>query len=153
MLGQLVAAEQEGRGRAWEGDSDQDADDDSSFCEEEDGAAPTGTEGLAGFVLHGRASNMNSPVPSGGGKEAPAGRRLQLPGEDLLDYLDCSTAGTPLVSDDTADAMDPLASMKLVEVIRQGLAGVAAQDGGFLPAAVGQLPHREGTALRGLFPQ
>jgi hypothetical protein len=110
-----------------------------------------GSQGMAGFVLHGRASNMNSPAPSGGGVEA-AGRRVQLPGEDLLDYLDCATASTPLVSDDAADALDPLASMKLVEVIRQGLAAAAAQDGGFLPAAVGQLPYREATALRGLFP-
>ena len=71
----------------------------------------------------------------------------------LQDVMERSTAGTP-APDDPSDAQDPLSALSIKNIIRQGLAALAAADAGFLAAAGEQLgPGRELQALQELMKQ
>lgn len=73
-----------------------------------------------------------------------------LAADALSDVMERSAAPTP-TPEDPAEASDPLQSISLRALLRQGLGGLAAADPGFMTAAAGQLgPGPELRALEEL---
>jgi hypothetical protein len=124
VLGQLLFAAEEDDAWAAAGLEGSDASDDDSDAGASDGGGGGDPLGSGEMVAAGR--RVGGIGGDGGGALYAAGLlEAGLEG----DVAARSAAGTP-AAEDPEDAADPLAAVPLREVVRRGLAPVAAQDPG-----------------------